>query len=110
MVTLSTLNSQLSTSLLAHPRRSVALWLLCASVASAVPVAAVESGPQGVVRQFCQADGLGLRVSPWGWSNVAPLVSWQLEPAWDEVVLITDYQVGPPHPVEGGALAIDVAF
>jgi len=79
-------------------------------VFSGAPVAAVESGPQGVVRQFCQADGLGLRVSPWGWNNVAPLVSWQLEPAWDEVLLITGYEVGPPHPADNGALAIDVAF
>ncbi len=79
-------------------------------LASALPSAAIESGPQGIVRQFCQADALGRRVTLQGWADFAPLVDWRFEPAWDHVVLITGYAVGAPQPAEGGALAVEVRY
>jgi len=95
--------------------RAHAAFLLCllrtaAPLTGARPAAAVESGPQGIVRQFCQADGLGHRVSLRGWPDFAPIVSWPFEPAWDVVVLINGYTVGSPRPDEGGALAVDVDY
>ena len=80
------------------------------ALANAYPVAAVESGPQGVVRQFCQADALGRRVSLRDWSQFIPIVEWPFEPAWDSVLLITGYSIGSPRPAEGGALDIDVDY
>jgi len=76
----------------------------------ASPVAAVESGPQGVVRQFCQADALGQRITIPGWVALAPLVAWRFEPAWDHVVLITAYSVGAPQAAEGGAVTVEVQY
>jgi hypothetical protein len=70
----------------------------------------VESGPQGIVRQFCQADAFGQRVSMRGWPDLMPIVSWRFEPAWDAVVLIIGYDVGSPRPAPGGALQVDVHY
>ncbi len=79
-----------------------------ARVSAAEP--APPLGPQSVVRLFCQLDGLGQRGSVAGWNDVAPLVSWAFEPAWDHALLIAGYEVGNPHAVEGDgtALAVDV--
>lgn len=73
--------------------------------------AAAQYGPQGVVREFCQLDGMGQRVTMPAWLRVAPLVTWTLEPAWDHVVVVASYVVGPPRPVEGStALSVDVQY
>ena len=96
-----------------HPlsRRLIASALYVATFPIASPEAmAVEFGPQGVVRQFCQADALGQRVTVAGWPNVAPLVAWSFEPAWDHAYLNTAYEVGSPHPSHDGALAVDVHY
>lgn len=65
---------------------------------------------QTAARRFCQIDGLGARVTIAGWAEVAPLVSWELEPAWDHAVLITGYEVGPPRPRDGGAVIVEVRY
>lgn len=64
-------------------------------------LAAAAGDPQAVVRRFCAADAVGARVAVLSWPNIAPLVSWALEPAWDHVVLITGYEVGSPRFQEG---------
>jgi len=75
------------------------------------PPAGAQYGPQGVVREFCQLDGMGQRATMPGWLQVAPLVAWSLEPAWDHVVVVASYVVGPPRPVEGStALDVDVQY
>jgi hypothetical protein len=84
--------------------------LVCLVLGVAGPVGAVEFGPQGVVRQFCQADGLGKRVSVAGWDELAPLVAWPFEPAWDHVVLIGGYEVGSPRSIENGGVWVDVRY
>jgi len=85
--------------------------LLLATLAAARSATAVESGPQGIVRQFCQADALGRRVNMRGWPDLMPIVSWPFEPAWDFAILITGYDVGSPRPAQsGGALEVDVRY
>jgi hypothetical protein len=69
-----------------------------------------QRAAQSVVRDFCQADGFGQRVLVWTWGNVAPLVTWELEPAWDHVVLIGGFGVGAPRPDDTGVLAVDVRY
>lgn len=95
------------------PRRvpgALAIPLLV-GLQAAVSVAAAQHGPQGVVREFCQRDALGMRTRLPAWWQVAPLVTWRLEPAWDHVVVIAGYAVGPPRPIEGStALAVDVSY
>lgn len=74
------------------------------------PADAVEFGPQGIVRQFCRADGLGKRVSVAGWDEIAPLVAWSYEPAWDHVALITGYEVGSPRVVAPNVIGVEVNY
>ena len=90
--------------------RVIAPLVACAALVSARPAIAVESGPRGVVRQFCQADALGRRVSLREWTEFIPIVSWSYEPAWDFVVLITGYEVGSLRSDAGGTLYVDVSY
>jgi hypothetical protein len=84
--------------------------LLTLGCLAADQAAAREFGPQGIVREFCEADGLGERVSGRGWAKLPALVGWVLEPAWDDVAVITGYQVDGPRPSTGGALAVAVHY
>ncbi len=88
------------------------VWIpIIVAVSVALATARAEdTGPQGVARRFCQADALGQRSHPQTWVNVAPLVDWPLEPAWDYAVLISDYVVGEPRPVAGGGLEVEVKY
>ncbi len=88
----------------------ITAFLLGALRLSVLPAEAVETGPQAVVRQFCQADGVGQRVTLAGWGGIAPLVSWTFEPAWDRAVLIAGYEVGTPRPSDAGRLAVEVRY
>ncbi len=90
------------------------LLLLAASVsvlsAGAGAGHAAVRGPQTVVREFCQADAQGQRVSIQGWAEIAPLVAWAYEPAWDHVLLIAGYQVGSPRTTADNVLVVDVDY
>jgi hypothetical protein len=92
----------------AGPLAMLALAGLGVTVPSAA--AATEFGPQGVVRQFCRADGMGYRLRSAQWPRVAPLVEWRLEPAWDHLSLISSYEIGGTRSAEGGAIAVDVRY
>lgn len=72
--------------------------------------AAGDLGPQGVVRQFCQLDATGVRASAVGWNRVAPLVAWPVEPAWDQVLLIDNYEVAAPRPLGDNRFSVEVRF
>jgi hypothetical protein len=73
-------------------------------------VAAGQLGPQTVVRRFCEADAMAQRVTIQGWSRIAPLVEWPLEPAWDRVHVITSYTVGWPEATDNDMLAVEVRY
>jgi hypothetical protein len=94
----------------ARSRHIVLVMIVLHAAVILSPARAVEIGPQSVVRQFCQLDGMGQRVSINGWPQIAPLVSWSLEPAWDHVVLISGYAVGPLKPGDGGTLMVGVDY
>jgi hypothetical protein len=91
-------------------KASTTVLAACVVLATAVPVDAVESGPQAIVGQFCRADGLGQRAQIAEWGAIAPLVAWSLEPAWDHVVLIGGYQVAPARWLEDGSVTIAVRY
>ena len=90
-------------------RRVAGAALSVALLTMAQPTHATEFGPQGIVRQFCQSDALGERVTISSWPQIAPLVEWSLEPAWDHVMLIAGYTVDPPRS-DGKVLAVDVYY
>jgi hypothetical protein len=71
-----------------------ALTLLCHPASGADPLK--------IMRAFCRADGLGDRLQPSTWINVAPLVDWRIEPAWDQLRLIRGYEMGTPRLREDG--------
>ncbi len=88
-------------------------WLV--RMATTVSVALTASaqaqlGPQTVVREFCRLDAMGARVTIHGWPQIAPLVHWQYEPAWDHVVLITSYTVGWPVAREDQSFHVEVRY
>jgi len=88
------------------------LWLaaLVTAFAALRPLNAFDPGPQNVVREFSRLDADGARLLGGRWRELAPLVAWPLEPAWDRVLLITGYQIGTTRPLEGGRLAVDVDY
>lgn len=88
----------------AAPRR-----LVVAGLTVCLASGARGADPMEVVRAFCVADGHGARLDARTWSDVAPLVAWGLEPAWDRVVLVRGYEVQSPRAVEGGAI-VEVAY
>ncbi|MFQ5668202.1 MAG: hypothetical protein ACE5I7_17465 [Candidatus Binatia bacterium] len=85
-------------------------FVLVALLIAVASAAAAEFGPQGVVRQFCRADGLGQRLSTPGWAAFAPIVQWRLEPAWDHIVLISGYTVDSPRPAGHGVFEVEARF
>jgi len=92
-------------------RKLIARLALAAAIVCGAPdLSRAELGPQGTVRQFCQADAGGQRLSAAGWAPLSSLVAWSLEPAWDQVVLITGYTLREPHPDDGGGFTVEVRY
>lgn len=84
--------------------RSLAPLAALLILAFASRAAAVD--PLNTVRAFCQADGRGDRIDSRRWAEVADLVAWPLEPAWDHLYLIRGFELGTPQMHDGG---VDVA-
>jgi hypothetical protein len=85
-------------AVLVQSRAAVAIRVITALVIAACPApASAAPYPLDVARAFCQADGAGARLRPATWPAIAPLVTWQLEPAWDRVRLVSGYQIHPPR-------------
>lgn len=70
--------------------------ILAAALAVGLVVAARAAllSPIDTVRAFCREDGRGTRLGPGSWNVIAPLVAWELEPAWDRIVLVDGYRIG----------------
>lgn len=77
-----------------------------------LPVAtrAADPGPQNVVREFCQLDAMGARLASPRWREIAPLIAWPFDPAWDQILFITGYQIGSTRALDEGRLAVDVDY
>lgn len=71
--------------------------------------AALAVDPLNTMRAFCQADGRGERIDPRTWPNLAGLVTWGLEPAWDHLYLISGFELGSPQARDGG-FDVDVQY
>ena len=74
-----------------------------------LPNAAAGDDPLATVRAFCAADGTGARLTRSKWNDVATLVAWQLEPAWDHIVLIRGYEIKTPRR-SGERIVVDVTY
>jgi hypothetical protein len=73
------------------------VFLACLPLLAGLARRCEAADPLATIRTFCRADGEGVRLQPRTWPEIAPLVSWRLEPAWDRVVLIQGYEIGPPR-------------
>ena len=71
---------------------------------------AQAANPMDTVHAFCRADGQGDRIVVRTWSNIAPLVQWSLEPAWDHVILIHGFEVGSARYDADGNAFVSVSF
>jgi hypothetical protein len=78
-------------------------------LALAVAAPAGGADPLATARAFAQADGRGARLGPRGWSGIAPLIGWGLEPAWDHVRLISGYQLGDARGRDG-AFEVEIQY
>lgn len=96
-------------TLMANSMRLLSITLLL-TVLCGRPAGALELGPRAVVRQFCRLDALGVRASQQGAARIRDLESWPLEPAWDQIVLIKSYTVGPSRPLSSGVFAVEVRY
>jgi hypothetical protein len=68
--------------------------VLKAAIASKVEGESTSDlSPKEVVKQFCQFDAEGCRLSSEGLWRTEPLVAWPGEPGWDNVSIISDYRV-----------------
>lgn len=83
-------------------------WVVLLVLASVTTVRA--ENPMDTVHAFCRADGRGERIVIRSWPNIAPLVQWGLEPAWDHVVLIHGFEVGSPRFDGEGNAFVEVSF
>lgn len=82
---------------------------LCAGAIAATLRPAGATDPLDTARAFAQADGRGARLSAATWSRIAPLVDWGLEPAWDELRLISGFELGSPRNHDG-VVDVDVQY
>lgn len=85
-------------------RTTTALRCLFTLIALAIGGASEARGvdPAVVVRAFCTADGAGHRLSPHMWQReIAPLVAWSLEPAWDRLTVIGGYEITSRRGADG---------
>jgi hypothetical protein len=83
--------------------------VLVALAATLASTAARAVDPLAVVRSFCQADGSGDRLSVVSWHNLAPLVDWRIEPAWDRLILVNGYEITTPR-VVGRRVEVEIKY
>jgi hypothetical protein len=67
------------------------------------------STPVDVIKKYCSLDLGGARLDSKTWSKVAPLITWEDEPGWDAVVVVSGFRVGSPKET-GSRTVIPVTF
>jgi hypothetical protein len=85
------------------------MWLLAMALL-APPARAADPGPQNVVREFCQLDAMGARLTSSGWRGIAPLIAPPFDPAWDQILFITGYHIASTRALDEGRLAVEVEY
>lgn len=86
---------------------STALAAIIAAVVFTAPASAED--PLGTIRSFCRIDGAGVRLSPASWRQVANIVDWRLEPAWDHIKVIYGYEITTPHR-DGDRITAEITY
>ncbi|GIW40254.1 MAG: hypothetical protein KatS3mg076_0831 [Candidatus Binatia bacterium] len=79
------------------------LFCALALVFGSVAGVAESRFPERVAADFCEQDGFGARLAPSGWRKLAPYVGWEVEPAWDEIVVVSGYEVQPARSTDAEA-------
>jgi hypothetical protein len=73
------------------------------------PAVVRAADPLNAMRAFLQADGRGARLAARTWMDMAGLVTWPLEPAWDHLYLIRGFELGSPRVGDAG-IEVDVQY
>jgi len=72
-------------------------WMLIVLLVltGALPQASKEypTTPVGVVRQYCDFDLNTGRISSGNLAKLPPLVTWEEEPGWDKVIIVSDFKI-----------------
>jgi hypothetical protein len=63
------------------------------SIAEQQEVTAYPLTPKGVIEAFCKADYNGAGLSTKGWPKIKKYTTWVDAPGWDNVVVISSYEV-----------------
>jgi len=84
-----------------------ALATIFSALLLALPASAAD--PLGTIRSFCRVDGAGVRLSPASWREVAAIVDWQLEPAWDHIKVIYGYEITTPRR-DGDTITAEITY
>ncbi len=87
-----------------HPRVFAFIFL---ALLICLPARAAD--PLATVREFCRIDGAGHRLSPSTWPKIAPLVGWEIDPAWDRILVINGYEIGTPRR-DGEEVLVEITY
>ena len=72
---------------------AIALLLLFLSSDGMAQTGAVNKDPVEVVTKYLSLDRHGARLEAMSWETLKPYINWKEEPAWEHVVVITDFEV-----------------
>jgi hypothetical protein len=69
------------------------ILLLAMIIGLSVCSAVAAASPSEVVRQFCQLDFDGARLSSVAYTTILPLIAYPEEPGWDTVIGIKGFKI-----------------
>jgi hypothetical protein len=59
-----------------------------------LPISAfANDSPENIVEFYCQHDFEGARLSGKTWGKIAQLITWQDEPGWDTITVISSFVI-----------------
>jgi len=67
------------------------------------------SSPKAVVDRYCSLDFRGARLSSEGFPSIGSLYTWEVEPGWDEAVVVKRFFI-KSYKIEGQRAAVRVQY
>jgi hypothetical protein len=75
------------------PFVSLLLLLLAGGEEGLAQMGALKKDPSAILKKYLSLDMKGARLDPLSWEAQRPLISWEEEPIWGRIVVVTDYLV-----------------
>jgi len=89
--------------------RLLYIALLAVVVPCAVGQGKNASSPKAVVNRYCSLDFRGARLSSEGFPSMASLYTWEVEPGWDEAVVVKTFLI-KSYEIEGQRAIVRVQY